>query len=87
MGFRAVHVVSMPTAKSGGTLALTDEKTIFLIDSHSAFFDILLPQKVRQVGLSETHDTSLSFTTRFATEPVKQLFAVYVKLQKVTVFQ
>ena len=33
----------------------TDEKTIFLIDSHSAFFDILIPQKVRQEGLSETH--------------------------------
>ena len=44
-------------------------------------------RKVRQVGLSETRDSSLNFTTRFATEPVKQLFAVYVKLQKVTVFQ
>ena len=33
----------------------TDEKTIFLIDSHSAFFEILIPQKVRQEGLSDTH--------------------------------
>ena len=32
---------------------------------HSAFFDIVLPQKVRQVGLSETQDASLNFTTRF----------------------
>ena len=32
---------------------------------HSAFFDIMLPQKVRQVGLSETHDALLRFTTRF----------------------
>ena len=32
---------------------------------HSAFFDILLQQKVRQVGLSETQDALLSFTTRF----------------------
>ena len=32
---------------------------------HSAFFDILLQQKVRQVGLSETRDALLSFTTRF----------------------
>ena len=30
--------------------------------SHSAFFDILLQQKVRQVGLSETHDVLVSFT-------------------------
>ena len=30
--------------------------------SHSAFFDILLRQKVRQVGLSETHDVLVSFT-------------------------
>ena len=42
LGFRAVHIVSLPTAKPGGTsawisctLALTDEKTIFLIDSFS----------------------------------------------------
>ena len=34
-------------------LSLTDEKTIFLI--YSAFFDILLQQKVGQAGLSETH--------------------------------
>ena len=34
-------------------LSLTDEKTIFLI--YSAFFDILLQQKVGQAGLSEIH--------------------------------
>ena len=39
------------------------KKQIALIDS--AFFDILLQQKVRQVGLSETQDASLNFTTRF----------------------
>ena len=32
---------------------------------HSAFFDILIQKKVRQVGLSETQNASLSFTTRF----------------------
>mgnify|MGYP007091226654 CR=1 FL=1 len=31
----------------------------------SAFFDIMLQQKVRQVGLSETLDASLSFIARF----------------------
>ena len=35
IGFRGVRVVSLPTAKSGCTSALTDEKTIFLIDSFS----------------------------------------------------
>ena len=39
------------------------KKQIALIDS--AFFDILIQKKVRQVGLSETQDASLSFTTRF----------------------
>ncbi len=34
--------------------------------SNPAFFDILLQQKVRQVGLSETHDASLSFTSCFS---------------------
>ena len=33
---------------------------------HSAFFDILLQKKVRQVGLSETQNASLSFETQNA---------------------
>ena len=37
---------------------------------HSAFFDIVLPQKVRQVGLSETRGSVVEFYhTAFATEP------------------
>ena len=32
---------------------------------HSAFFDMVLQQKVSQVDLSETRDALLSFTTRF----------------------
>lgn len=31
-----------------------------------AFFDMLLQQKVRQVGLSETHEASLSLTSCFS---------------------
>ena len=45
-------------------LVLTDEKQYSLF-IHSAFFDIMLPQKVRQVGLSETPDTLLNCTTCF----------------------
>ncbi len=33
---------------------LTDEKTTILNDFYSVFFDIMIQQKVRQVGLSET---------------------------------
>ena len=40
---------------------------------HSAFFDIMLPQKVRQVGLSETHDALLRFPHAFAIEPQRLL--------------
>ena len=43
--------------------------------SHSAFFDILLQQKVRQVGLSETQDALLSFTTRFYGWTVLMVFS------------
>ena len=34
---------------------LFDEKTNISVIIYSAFFDMMLPQKVRQVGLSETH--------------------------------
>ena len=62
-GFRGNEIVSLHPEWQVAYQPGMMKKQIALIDS--AFFDILIQKKVRQVGLSETQDASLSFTTRF----------------------
>ena len=54
------------TALISCTWALTDEKTVFLIlFIQRSLTSIVLQQKVRLIGLSETWDAWLNFTTSF----------------------
>ena len=52
-GFRVVHVVYLQQ-RSQAVHQPKRMKKQYSLFIHSAFFDIMLPQKVRQVGLSET---------------------------------
>ena len=62
-GFRGNEIVSLHPEWQVAYQPGMMKKQIALIDS--AFFDILIQKKVRQVGLSETLGASLSYTTRF----------------------
>ncbi len=65
-GFRGNEIVSLHPEWQVAYQPGMMKKQIALIDS--AFFDILLPQKVRQEGLPETHARDWKLPLGFATE-------------------
>ena len=66
IGFRGNDIVSLHPEWQVAYQPGMMKKQIALIDS--AFFDILLQQKVRQEGLSETHARDWKLPLGFATE-------------------